>query len=544
MAFVCKNVSKINSLLKSTIKHNFKYHDNFMPYLSKDLTSLIHTYSNLQLYALNDNLDVDVHNLQTKILNNIYKKIEPKENFGQDILFALFHSFKNYYINNPSQQYKDILVKVVNIMNDYPELFKHDQLEQVVKTFSSKDFLDIKASLKKNINLFKKKTSKIEQNNILQLLDLNSNKYKISVDVVNQFIVLIDKKHYDKHIIFVELSHCGMESLNLYSSLVKSMNPKYVLVDYEPYTISKGFKDNGKINTNLTEYTRFKDAKEFKDILKLFNNSFTVKTNNIYDLATKQYLEVESIIYSSLLDKREVILFDNSYNTYVKSFVDSLDKASFGDYLNYISTFNILEIVSWIATQEKVGCKNCASFLNRKSINWTPNHPEFLFKSSLPNSNLLLQQKANAIRETIKNSKIEDNIVIFTTKARELAGATINFIEGDESGSRQNDESGSRQNDEIEFNLRDQDPKTVALALLLKQSNVNNMYFNNPPIRLKNVEADDFKRYQVDYKELFEKIYFNNLAKDFDVGEMKSDDKKCEPLEFLNEQLLINKRLI
>jgi hypothetical protein len=85
---------------------------------------------------------------------------------------------------------------------------------------------------------------------------------------------------------------------------------------------------------------------------------------------------------------------------------------------------------------------------------------------------------------------------------------------------------------------------TVALALLLKQSNVNNMYFNNPPIRLKNVEADDFKRYQVDYKGLFEKIYFNNLAKEVDVDEMKPGDKKCEPLEFLNEQLLINKRLI
>jgi hypothetical protein len=526
MAFVCKNISPLSKLVLNGVSGSFKNNDLFLPYLNKDLFMLLHTYNNLITV---DEVNTDIENFKTKILTNLLENIKPEENFGNDTVFTIFGTFAGLFNQTPSQQYKDILVKSLTIMNDYSELFKTSQLEYVIKLLSIRNLYEIRTSVGRTVNLFKKKSNKVEQLNILQQLGLaNSGGYKVSVDIVNNLVVLTDKKNTDKHIVFIELGHCGKDSLSLYSSLMSSMNPRYVLIDYEPYVVRSG---EGVINRSV-----FNDAKEYKELLKGANNDLMVKGENIYDIKRKEYLEVESIIYSSLLDKREVELIDSSYNDYSKSFVDSLTNTD--QYVEYITTMNVLELAAWIALQEKNGCKSCASFLNRNAINWTPMHPEFLVKPILPNYDSLQNHKADRVATCIKKSKPDENIFIFTTRSHKLAASTLSMLSGS---------NNVKNSSEYQFDLK-QGVKEIALSLLLKQSNVDNIYYNNPPI---NLTSDcDLRSYQKAYRDIYKKIYFNdneiNISELQDGNTHRSGDKlkQCEPLEYVRTLIQQQNKLI
>jgi hypothetical protein len=141
-------------------------------------------------------------------------------------------------------------------MNESPEMFKKSDLESTVNILSNNKFYDIKSEVSKGLNFFKK-VSKGKLNETMGLESKLSNKYNSNVDIENNLIVLTDKFNENRNIVFVELTHGGQSSLNLYHTLIKNMNPGLILVEQEPY-----FKNSNK-------YDNFQDINDFKQFINI-----------------------------------------------------------------------------------------------------------------------------------------------------------------------------------------------------------------------------------------------------------------------------------
>lgn len=416
---------------------------------------------------------------------------------------------------------KEILLKCINIMNETPEFFKKNHLEDAIQIISSKQYADIKSSVK-GINLFKKKPAKVEQKNILSALDLTSKKYNINVDVENNLIVLVDKEIEEKHIVFCELTHKGMESLNLYYSLINSMEPDLVLVEQEPYQISKVITKGDILSTEVNEYSSFENLNKFKEFIKEYNRYYTFKKDYVYDLSRSNYCEVESIVYNSLRKNKKIFLLDMPFSKYTKSFVKSFDSYKYNkeEFKQIASVLNINDIITWVAVQENIGCKKCASFLNKKAIDWSPYHLEFIMKDYLPNYKYILDYKTHKINDKIKSTK--KNVMVFSSNINDLCKGVLQT---------DNLEHISKEDEREEINFTSDDLDLITLALNLKEN--YHKYITNPPFELHNVKQEDFKRYQKAFKNNIEQLYCLNSTLN-----IEDENSNCESVKYfatLNE---------
>jgi hypothetical protein len=448
-------------------------------------------------------------------------------------------------------------------MNESPEMFKKSDLERTVKLLSDNKYYQIKSEISKGLNFFKK-VSKGKLNTTMELDSKLSNKYNSNVDIENNLIVLTDKFNENRNIIFVELTHSGQSSLNLYQTLIKTMNPGLVLIEQEPYVEGSNKFDN------------FQDLNNFKKFIKDFSESnLEIKNNHVINNSVDALSEVESIILNSLTpsgmssnSKKKVVLFDVPYHNYFKSFLhfSKLDpKLNSQDKLisirDKLTCLNLFEINNWLSNQETLGCKTCASFFNKREVNWYPLHLEFLVnKNTLPNSSYVRNFKINKIFNSIKEEK--ENVLIFASNTKQLC---YDFLQYTENSKSDNQFEFDDYFDSKELNS-DYNSEILSLAFLLKEN--FKKFYKSPPIKvnctdlslLKNKMANDFEHIYLINNEL--EVLSSELSK-FSKEESSSDEissnqikrksfiigknstarssgdklKSCEPNNFINTTL-------
>lgn len=458
-------------------------------------------------------------------------------------------------------------------MNASPEVFKKQHLEQILDQIlnlnTKQQYSEIVQMMKTGkINFMKNeksssKSSKLERSKLNNLLNLKSKNYQINLDVENNLIVLLDKEKEDeKQIIFVELTHQGLNSLNLYSTLIKNLDPDYILIDQEPYynnfsNISDEIIDNKSNNNSksqqIQKHVFFNDIKKFKDLLRdnftsiNSKNYLTFKGPLAFNLKDKSYLEVESLINIALTDNKMVELIDLDYKEYIKSFL------YYDNFINKHQTFkfehleilNVLEISSWLSLQESIGCKKCASFFNKKSIDLEPLNIEYLFdKKQLPNYEYIISKKVNRITEIInKNNKV----MIFGS---DILNLFKNFLNKEDIVNNSNnnnmhlkleEEINSFNNiNEANHNIKFKNTEILngdylnklTQALLTKE--YSKKFINFPPFEIKE-DVHEYRKtmikninklYGLDFNEIntFIENEFNNYDK---------DTSNCEPLNYI-----------
>ncbi len=142
-----------------------------------------------------------------------------------------------YGYSEKNDKYLDNLSKILDIMNTNSELFSKNELENTIKVLSEPEFSEIKKSYKKPINLFKKKSHKLETNNLCSAFDLHeTNKFNISIDVEHS-VYALNEKDSERVITFAEMTHLGESSVDSHNSLIKSVNPSVILLDQEPIQV-------------------------------------------------------------------------------------------------------------------------------------------------------------------------------------------------------------------------------------------------------------------------------------------------------------------
>lgn len=492
-----------------------------------------------------------------------------------NILFYYILVFSNYYTDSPTAKTKEVLTKTIRIMNDNPEMFKKHDLESVVKTLSDAKFYQIKGEISKNLNFFKKSPkSKIISSIGWEGKDLVNKKFGVNVDIENNLIVLTDKFNENRHIIFVELGHNGLSSINLYQSLIKNMNPSTILIDQEPYQMVTQEVNKGVINSEVTSFDKFDDFNFFKSFLKEheikgLGLNLQIKNANVFSDNIPS--EVESLIYHSLVNtqishsKKKAVLFDLPYSTFIKSFIHysmemKINNSSLNEIKNKISVVNLLEIIHWLTVQEALGCKNCASFFNRSEVNWSPLHLEFLIdKNSLPNAPFIRHFKNKKISDCITNTNKTDSVMIFGSNILDLAENFINYSHTAEEKEKdfQYDFDDCFQNSD----LNNENLELISLGLHLKEKYKN--FLINPPLKMKNIDEKNLKILRTNYindfqelygvsKEKIEEVMANKetipdgISESNSIGKKKSlslrnrkelSNKSCEPESFLNSLL-------
>ncbi len=142
-----------------------------------------------------------------------------------------------YAYSDKNDKYLDNLSKILDIMNSNSELFSKNELENTIKVLSEPEFSEIKKFYKKPINLFKKKSHKLEINNLCSAYDLHdTNKFNINIDVEHS-VYALNEKDSERVITFVEMTHLGKSSVDYYNSLIKSVNPSVIFLEQEPVQV-------------------------------------------------------------------------------------------------------------------------------------------------------------------------------------------------------------------------------------------------------------------------------------------------------------------
>ncbi len=435
-------------------------------------------------------------------------------------------------------------------MNDFPEVFKKQSLEETIKILSSPKFYEVKNEVSKNLSFFRK----FPKGKVISTLGLDKHnmeiKYGISIDIENNLIVLTDKFKENRHLVFVELSHTGQSSFNLYQSLIKSMSPGLILIESEPFQTP-----DGKVET-------IEDFSFYKSLLTNQYPDLEIKNNTVIHSQTKSLYEVESIILSSLpvtsikTNKVRISLFDLPFHNFCKSFLHSMKSDPIfnsREKINLIkeklSCLYLLEKLNWLNTQMRVGCRSCASFLDKEEVSWFPLHLEYLVnKASLPNSEFIRQYKNKKLVHSIDESS--GNVMIFGSNILNLCE---NFLTSSETNQNEYDDLFSKQdlNDELSYEI-------LSLALHLKER--YQKFTFSPPIKQEfNIEMltqkmrEDFLSIYCQGTE-FQDLYSNNLAKCEQVEETKvkslssKNTKKprksatCEPFNYYENLIDFSKK--
>jgi hypothetical protein len=491
MALVCKNISKINSQLKNVLLNRLAI-ANFDKIINseKNLLQNIHFYNNLKQSFSTEQSNHKIQQLETSLFDYFNKNINSKINFGNDGIFSLFKIFSEEYVTQPSIKGRDIVTKLLDVINQDIEMFKKSHLEQAVKVLSNKSFLEFKS---KNYNFFRKSP----KNKTLNIIDLKTNKYNLSVDIENDLIILTDKLNDNRHIIFAQINPNGLHSVNLYNSLIKNMNPGMILIEQEPFQTTSMIEESGKISTEISKYESFSNLQSFKDFLKIYSKEnkmeYYLKKEYIFNSKQMDNVCVSETItnYALSLGKKSVYYYDLPFHNYVRSFIhktENFQTKDFEEILRILSVMNLLEIISWISAQEALGCKNCASFLNKKEINWSPLKLEFLIsKSILPNFEYMMDYKINRIYQLLHANKEKESVLILSNDCIETVSRYLELH-----NLKSEEIQGRKIEQEYDDFIAEEDFKNknithiISLALLLKENFQN--YFETPPIKLKNVD--------------------------------------------------------
>ena len=591
MALFCPKIIRINLDFKLKFIHKLKGVFNKQDFL-KISDSLPYTLKLLDNIK-NSNFANVIHysqivELEDLLFDKINEKLNARDNFGSDsvinalksinntlFIYLFFVVFSEYYSQNPDGKNKRIILKILNIMNTNTEMFKQADLQEAIKILSHPKFYDLKSEVGVGLNFFKKSP----KSKIIQTMSMQHDKEKfdMNIDVENNLIVFTDKLNEKRHITFVELTHEGLKSLNLYHSLLKNMDPSTILIEQEPYQKNK-YEISNTISNDIIKHDNFGSLPLFKDFMKNHNTDMSFQKDHVINRKTKQYCEVESIIYQALSDKgnfihqnnkKNVILFDVPFHNFVQSFSHFLDEKSYQDYKDNFTLINLSEIINWLSLQESLGCKSCASFLNKNETLHKPLSLEFsVDKRFLPNHQFVLNYKINKIIKHVfvenKGSIInKQGAIIFASNIKELAQAFKEKIYH----SDVDDADACIKENEFEFDdyitNNNFNPKNLSLSLLVKDN--YQKYYTEPPLKLKNISKENFELFQNqfinDYSDLFgvqsydiERIkntilkhpFLDDEETDVNASPMKtksfsskyktSSDKpsKCEPAEFLN----------
>ena len=142
-----------------------------------------------------------------------------------------------YTFKEKNAEYIDNISKVIDIMNSTNELFLKSELENVINVLSDPVFGEIKQAYKKPINLFKKRSHKLETSNLSNAFELRDNtKFKITFDVEHSLYVIYENDS-ERILAFVDMTHLGKISNDYYFSLIKSVNPSVVFLEHEPFEV-------------------------------------------------------------------------------------------------------------------------------------------------------------------------------------------------------------------------------------------------------------------------------------------------------------------
>jgi len=444
----------------------------------------------------------------------------------------MFIVFSDSFKTNPSTKYKEIIIKILNKMNENPELFKKNHLESTITFLSNPDFYIIKSEVSQSLNFFKHKTKSHKTSKAMGLDNLkNSNNYHITFDSENNLIVLKDKFNENR---FIIIAQYVPDSLNLYKSLITNMNPGIILIDKEPYQYSENSSEgvSNLISMDVKKFETFDSQAEFKEFLlnyrKSNKDSFdNAKTKVSQFSSVKNLSELEELILYCLgLKGKKVYLYDVPLHNYIKSFTNQIKKFQDNDYLpqfnSYINVLNLFETVNWLSLQEIHGCKNCANFFDRNLVNWWPLKPEFLIdKNFLPNSKFLNSYRIKKLYECANMVNKSENILVFAENARNLCVDYLNFDVDKNSLNEEFDDYFEKE----DFSESKANSKAASLALLLKENFKE--FHRNFPMKLKNVDSQSVNLIRNEMENHFRMLY--------GIG-----DSECRELNQLYEEINLN----
>ena len=400
---------------------------------------------------------------------------------------------------------------MLNEINNNVEMFQKSQLENLVKNIQDNGSLyEIKLGIK-NFNLFPKKLIKSRLVNTLKIP--KSETYNINVDIENNMIVLQDKKFDDNLIVFCELTHQGVQSVNFYNSLINTVKPNLILLEQEPYENYKSTENSLEFDSYIED---FSDINEFRNFLKenKCDRNYSLKgTDNIYN-NKKELMEIESILYCALNKKVKVTLFDLNHHEYLNSLISCKENFFSEENKKSISILNNLEISAWVNSQFGKGCKNCTSFLSRSEMEWNPLSLEYIIdKKNLPNYGMGVFLKAKKIYNKIKENN-KKKIIIFSSDSLTLVNKFLDFSNDPdilEKSKEFNFEDYKR-----EFNLKNLNNEimmdNLTSGMLLKEK--INIYSNNPPFY--------YEKNNEDFKKLYKENFLKNFEIFYDFGDSES----------------------
>lgn len=436
---------------------------------------------------------------------------------------------------NPSPTIKEKLAFILNEINTNVEMFQKTQMENLVRSIQENSSIyEVKVGIK-NFNLFPKKLLKTRLVNTLSIP--KSDNYNINVDIENNMIVLQDKKFEENLIVFADLTHNGIQSINFYNSLMNTVKPYSIFVEQEPFEIYQQNKLNSEKYSFMEYKEKFFHLQEFKNYLNenKSDRNYILKGQDLIYNYKKEIMEIESIIYGALSKNIQVNLFDLNHHEYLNTLIyNTKCQSDFfsNENKNVISILNNLEISAWINLQLLKGCKNCTSFLSRNELDWNPLSLEFVVnKNNLPNTELPLLLKTKKIYRKIEENK-NKKYIIFSSDTLNL---TKKFIEFSNKNSIEKIEGEKLIEDFYKEFIREfsLSPKTLNLekyfdiitsGLLLKEK--FHIYSKNPPIKIKTTEETDFiEFYKKNFLKNFDAFFNLELADELNFEEDKENNE-------------------
>ena len=454
------------------------------------------------------------------------------------------------YYKNPSPTIKEKLSYILNEINGNVEMFQKSQLENLVKSIQeNSNIYEIKSGIK-NFNLFPKKLIKSRLVNTFSMP--KSDDYNINIDIENNIIVLQDKKLEDNLIVFAELTHSGVQSINFYNSLINTVKPNLIFLEQEPFEIHKTSQSNSE-RQSFSEYQdKFSHLQEFKNYLKdnKSDRNYTIKGSDFVYNDKKELMEIESIIYGALTKKVKVNLFDLNHEEYLNTLFNNqiINNKENIDFFNednkrVISILNNIEISAWINLQLIKGCKNCTSFLSRNEIEWNPLSLEYVVnKRNMPNYESSLLLKTKKIFNKIKDNK-NQKYIIFSSDTLNIAKK---FIEFSNKNSKEKDYAETffhsfNQNYTKEFSFKNNDEKyydIITCSMLMKEKYY--IYSFNPPFKIKaNGETEFLKEYKKHFLKNFDLFYNLNQIEELNL---ENEEENNENFLNTNEKPLLKQK--
>lgn len=283
---------------------------------------------------------------------------------------------------------------------------------------------------------------------------------------------------------------------------------------------------------------------------------FILKENGIYDVKDRYVYKRRKGMQNNLNKKGEYILCENEsiINNLINHSPSNLKKILFNDVDidEYISSFvsgeykieeqflrelvillNELELTQWILLQERIGCRQCASYFNKQLIEWQPLSSEFLIDKTILNNYEYITNKQikNVISEY--KDKSNENIVVFSNDPITLCRGFLQEVE------KNNSENNT--DEKIPLNFYKENLGKLAFPLIFKE-NFNNYFFDLPfEINLDKVSSVEslFHSYYKTARDI-------SILKNTDLlkkAEVDWNNSKCYPVQYLRNNFMMLERM-